>query len=155
MNFKHEQNEKPGSVLDFRVFLFRLCKVAYTFRLLLPVVSVQPFANTVANYVYFHIVYLVQKISLKFIISAESVQNQQKTVDFFSIRVYLKIKIWIQNQISKIINHKMKDKIQITGKLLRQTIGIAFAGYGSRDKKTGIYDKAKRRTDLTNEEVER
>ena len=30
-------------------FLFRLCKVAYTFRLLLPVVPVQPFANEVAN----------------------------------------------------------------------------------------------------------
>ena len=34
---------------DFWGFLFRLCKVAYTFRLLLPVVPVQPFANEVAN----------------------------------------------------------------------------------------------------------
>ena len=44
------KSENPGSVLDFRDFLFRLCKVAYTFRLLLPVASVQPFANVVANY---------------------------------------------------------------------------------------------------------
>ena len=58
-----------------------------------------------------HIVYLVQKISLKFIAFAESVQNQQKTVDFFSIKVYFKIKIWIQNQISNIINHKNEIKI--------------------------------------------
>ena len=27
-----------------------LCKAAYTFRLLLPVVSAQPFANVIANY---------------------------------------------------------------------------------------------------------
>lgn len=125
MNFKHEQNENPGSVLDFRVFLFRLCKVAHTFRLLLPVISIQPFANTVANYIYFYVVYFEQKISLKFIISAESVQNQQKTVDFFSIRVYLKIKIWIQNQISKIINHK--NEIKITA------IQISY-----QDKGTGV-----------------
>ena len=51
VNFKHEQNETPGSVRDFRGFLFRLCKVAYAFRLLLSVVSVQPFANVVANYI--------------------------------------------------------------------------------------------------------
>ena len=121
----HEQNENPGSPDYFRGFLFRLCKVAYTFRLLLPVVSIQPFANTVANYVYFHIVYLVQKISLKFIISAESVQNQQKTVDFFSIKVYLKIKIWIQNQISKIINRKKEIKIT--------AIQISY-----QDKETGV-----------------
>ena len=35
----------------------------------------------------------------------------QKTVDFFSIKVYLRIKIWIQNQISKIVNQKDKAKI--------------------------------------------
>lgn len=34
---------------DSRGFLFRLCKVVYAFRLLLPVASVQPFANEVAN----------------------------------------------------------------------------------------------------------
>ena len=33
-------------------------------------------------------------------------QMEQKIVDFFSIKVYLRIKIWIQNQISKIINQK-------------------------------------------------
>ena len=48
--FLHEQNENPGSVPDFRGFLFRLCKVAYAFRLLLPVVSAQPFADVEANY---------------------------------------------------------------------------------------------------------
>ena len=50
VNFKHEQNENPGSPNHFRGFLFRLCKVAYAFRLLLSVISVQPFANVVANY---------------------------------------------------------------------------------------------------------
>ena len=39
MNFMLEQNNTPGSGRDFREF----------FRLLLPVVSVQPFANKVAN----------------------------------------------------------------------------------------------------------
>lgn len=51
VNFKHEQNENPGSVCDFRGFLFHLCKVAYAFRLLLSVVTVQPFVNVVANYI--------------------------------------------------------------------------------------------------------
>ena len=45
----HRQSKNPRSVRDFWGFLFRLCKVAYTFRLLLPVVPVQPFANEVAN----------------------------------------------------------------------------------------------------------
>lgn len=32
MNFMHEQNKTPRSGRDFREFLFRLCKVAYTFQ---------------------------------------------------------------------------------------------------------------------------
>ena len=42
MNFMHEQNKTPGSGRDFREFLFRLCKVAYTFQA----------ANKVANNTY-------------------------------------------------------------------------------------------------------
>lgn len=45
-----DENENPGSLDHFRGFLFHLCKAAYTFRLLLPVVSIKPFANVVANY---------------------------------------------------------------------------------------------------------
>ena len=37
-------------------------------------------------------------------------QMEQKVVDFFSIKVYLRIKIWIQNQISKIINQKNRTE---------------------------------------------
>lgn len=80
-------------------------------------------------------------------------QNQQKTVDFFSLRVYLRIKIWIQNQISKIINHKeFQDHGQdVDAKQLE----LYLPNNRSGDRKTGIYDGAKRRTDPTNEEVER
>lgn len=38
-----DENETPGSGQDFRGFLFHLCKVAYTFRLLLPIVSINSF----------------------------------------------------------------------------------------------------------------
>ena len=51
-----------------------------------------------------------QKNSHNFIVFAEMMQKEQKTVDFFSIKVYLEIRIWIQNQISKIINQKCKSK---------------------------------------------
>ena len=61
-----------------------------------------------------NVVYIVQKMRSNFIISAETMQNEQKTVDFFSIKVYLIIKIWIQNQISKIINHKNTTEITAT-----------------------------------------
>jgi len=44
----------------------------------------------------------------KIIVFAEMMQMEQKIVDFFSIKVYLRIKIWIQNQISKIRNAKAK-----------------------------------------------
>lgn len=50
-----------------------------------------------------------QKNSHNFIVFAEMMQKEQKTVDFFSIKVYLRIKIWIQNQISKIINQKCQS----------------------------------------------
>ena len=52
------------------------------------------------------LVHSAQKNSHNFIVFAEMMKMEQKTVDFFSIKVYLKIKIWIQNQISKIINQK-------------------------------------------------
>lgn len=38
-----DENETPGSLDHFRGFLFHLCKAAYTFRLLLPVVSINSF----------------------------------------------------------------------------------------------------------------
>ena len=61
------------------------------------------------------LVHSAQKNSHNFIVFAEMMQMEQKIVDFFSIKVYLRIKIWIQNQISKIINQKtqkqnIKDK---------------------------------------------
>ena len=46
-----DKNKNPRSGRDFWGFLFRLCKVAYAFRLLLSVATVQPFANVVANYI--------------------------------------------------------------------------------------------------------
>lgn len=49
MNFMHEQNKTPGSGRDFREFLFRLCKVAYTLGWCRLFVSFQPFADKVAN----------------------------------------------------------------------------------------------------------
>lgn len=45
----HEQNKTPGSGRDFREFLFRLCKVAYTLGWCRLFVSFQPFADKVAN----------------------------------------------------------------------------------------------------------
>ena len=56
------------------------------------------------------LVHYAQKKNINFIVFAEMMQMEQKTVDFFSIKVYLRIKIWIQNQISKIINQKHKSK---------------------------------------------
>ena len=76
-------------------------------------------------------------------------QMEQKTVDFFSIKVYLRIKIWIQNQISKIINQKTKAKHQV------KKLGFSFTGYGRLERVRGFMIKAKRKTNLTNEEVER
>lgn len=57
------------------------------------------------------LVHSAQKNSHNFIVFAEMMKMEQKTVDFFSIKVYFKIKIWIQNQISNIINHKNEIKI--------------------------------------------
>ena len=48
------------------------------------------------------LVHSAQKNSHNFIVFAEMMQMEQKIVDFFSIKVYLRIKIWIQNQISYI-----------------------------------------------------
>ena len=72
-------------------------------------------------------------------------QMEQKTVDFFSIKVYFRIKIWIQNQISKIIKAKHQVK----------KLGFSFTGYGRLERVRGFMIKAKRKTNLTNEEVER
>ena len=56
------------------------------------------------------LVHSAQKKIFNFIVFAEMMQMEQKTVDFFSIKVYLRIKIWIQNQISKIINQKTQKQ---------------------------------------------
>ena len=90
-----------------------------------------------------------QKNSHNFIVFAEMMQMEQKIVDFFSIKVYFRIKIWIQNQISKIINQKHKSKHQV------KKLGFSFTGYGRLERVRGFMIKAKRKTNLTNEEVER
>lgn len=95
------------------------------------------------------LVHSAQKNSHNFIIFAEMMQMEQKIVDFFSIKVYLRIKIWIQNQISKIINQKHKSKYQV------KKLGFSFTGYGRLERVRGFMIKAKRKTNLTNEEVER
>lgn len=94
------------------------------------------------------LVHSAQKNSHNFIVFAEMMKMEQKTVDFFSIKVYLKIKIWIQNQISKIINQKIA-KHQV------KKLGFSFTGYGRLERVRGFMIKAKRKTNLTNEEVER
>lgn len=71
------------------------------------------------------LVHSAQKNSHNFIVFAEMMQMEQKIVDFFSIKVYLRIKIWIQNQISKIINQKRKSKT------LSKEIGIFILGLTS------------------------
>ena len=95
------------------------------------------------------LVHSAQKNSHNFIVFAEMMQMEQKTVDFFSIKVYLRIKIWIQNQISKIINQKCQSKHQV------KKLGFSFTGYGRLERVRGFMIKAKRKTNLTNEEVER
>ena len=90
-----------------------------------------------------------QKNSHNFIVFAEMMQKEQKIVDFFSIKVYLRIKIWIQNQISKIINQKRKSKT------LSKEIGIFIYWVWEAGKGRGFMINAKRKTNLTNEEVER
>ena len=95
------------------------------------------------------IVHSAQKNSHNFIVFAEMMQMEQKIVDFFSIKVYLRIKIWIQNQISKIINQKRKSKT------LSKEIGIFIYWVWEAGKGRGFMIKAKRKTNLTNEEVER
>lgn len=83
------------------------------------------------------LVHSAQKKTFNFIVFAEMMQIEQKTVDFFSIKVYLRIKIWIQNQISKIINQKCQSKT--SSKEIRIFIyWIWEAGKGKR-----IYDKSK------------
>ena len=64
-------------------------------------------------------------------------QKEQKTVDFFSIKVYLEIRIWIQNQISKIINQKCKSKTS------SKEIGIFICWVWEAGKGKRIYDKSK------------
>lgn len=96
------------------------------------------------------LVHSAQKNSHNFIVFAEMMKMEQKTVDFFSIKVYLRIKIWIQNQISNIKNHKSKiAKHQV------KKLGFSFTGYGRLERVRGFMIKAKRKTNLTNEEVER
>ena len=95
------------------------------------------------------LVHSAQKNSHNFIVFAEMMQMEQKIVDFFSIKVYFRIKIWIQNQISKIINQKHKSKHQV------KKLGFSFTGYGRLERVRGFMIKAKRKTNLTNEEVER
>ena len=68
---------------------------------------------------------------------AEMMQMEQKIVDFFSIKVYLRIKIWIQNQISKIINQKRKSKTS------SKEIGIFIYWVWEAGKGKRIYDKSK------------
>lgn len=95
------------------------------------------------------LVHSAQKNSHNFIVFAEMMQMEQKIVDFFSIKVYLRIKIWIQNQISKIVNQKRKSKT------LSKEIGIFIYWVWEAGKGRGFMIKAKRKTNLTNEEVER
>lgn len=95
------------------------------------------------------LVHSAQKNSHNFIVFAEMMQMEQKIVDFFSIKVYLRIKIWIQNQISKIINQKRKSKT------LSKEIGIFIYWVWEAGKGRGFMIKAKRKTNLTNEEVKR
>lgn len=78
-----------------------------------------------------------QKKSHNFIVFAEIVQIEQKIVDFFSIKVYFRIKIWIQNQISKIINQKRKIKTS------SKEIGIFICWIWEAGKGKRIYDKSK------------
>lgn len=79
------------------------------------------------------LVHSAQKNSHNFIVFAEMMKMEQKTVDFFSIKVYLKIKIWIQNQISKIKNSKTSSK----------EIGIFIYWIWEAGKGKRIYDKSK------------
>ena len=95
------------------------------------------------------LVHSAQKNSHNFIVFAEMMQMEQKIVDFFSIKVYLRIKIWIQNQISKIINQKRKSKTS------SKEIGIFIYWIWGLERVRGFMIKAKRKTNLTNEEVER
>ena len=95
------------------------------------------------------LVHSAQKNSHNFIVFAEMMQMEQKIVDFFSIKVYLRIKIWIQNQISKIINQKRKSKT------LSKEIGIFIYWVWEVGKGRGFMINAKRKTNLTKEEVER
>ena len=83
------------------------------------------------------LVHSAQKNSHNFIVFAEMMQMEQKIVDFFSIKVYLRIKIWIQNQISKIINQKRKSKT------LSKEIGIFIYWVWEAGKGKRIYDKSK------------
>ena len=86
----------------------------------------------------FYLVHSAQKNSHNFIVFAEMMQMEQKIVDFFSIKVYLRIKIWIQNQISKIINQKRKSKT------LSKEIGIFICWVWEAGKVKRIYVKSKR-----------
>ena len=81
--------------------------------------------------------YSAQKNNHNFIIFAEMMQMEQKTVDFFSIKVYLRIKILIQNQISKIINQKCQSKTS------SKEIGIFIYWVWEAGKGKRIYDKSK------------
>ena len=81
------------------------------------------------------LVHSAQKNSHNFIVFAEMMQMEQKIVDFFSIKVYLRIKIWIQ--ISKIINQKCKSKTS------SKEIGIFICWVWEAGKGKRIYDKSK------------
>ena len=83
------------------------------------------------------LVHSAQKKIFNFIVFAEMMQMEQKTVDFFSIKVYLRIKIWIQNQISKIINQKCQSKTS------SKEIGIFIYWVWEAGKGKRIYDKSK------------
>ena len=85
----------------------------------------------------FSLVHSAQKNSHNFIVFAEMMQKEQKIVDFFSIKVYLEIRIWIQNQISKIINQKCKSKTS------SKEIGIFICWVWEAGKGKRIYDKSK------------
>ena len=76
------------------------------------------------------LVHSAQKNSHNFIVFAEMMQMEQKIVDFFSIKVYLRIKIWIQNQISKIINQKRKSKTFSDPFKYREDHGGLVSGIG-------------------------
>ena len=80
------------------------------------------------------LVHSAQKNSHNFIVFAEMMQMEQKIVDFFSIKVYLRIKIWIQNQISYI-----KDQ----SKTLSKEIGIFIYWVWEAGKGKRIYGKSK------------